>query len=88
MIYEVIVPKAVQKEIDALSDENLHDRITEEIEALGENPRPNGVLKMKGYASRYRIRLGNYRIVYDIHDGKLLVLVVQFGHRSGIYKTR
>jgi mRNA interferase RelE/StbE len=51
MIYKVIVPKAVQKQIDALSDENLRDRIEDEIEALTENPRPDGVTKMKGYNS-------------------------------------
>jgi mRNA interferase RelE/StbE len=88
MIYEVIVPKAVQKQIDALSDENLRDRIEDEIEALTENPRPDGVTKMKGYNSRYRIRIGNYRILYDINDGQLLVLVVQFGHRREVYRQR
>jgi mRNA interferase RelE/StbE len=86
MIYAVIVPKAVQKQIDALSDENLRDRIEDEIEALTENPRPDGVTKMKGSNSRYRIRIGNYRILYDINDGQLLVLVVQFGHRREVYR--
>jgi mRNA interferase RelE/StbE len=88
MIYEVIVPKSVQKEIDALLDEDLRDRIEEDIEALAENPRPNGVVKMKGHNSRYRIRIGNYRVVYDINDGKLLVLVLQCRHRREVYRKR
>jgi mRNA interferase RelE/StbE len=88
MIYEVIVPKSVQKEIDALSDEGLRDRIEEDIEALAENPRPDGVVKMKGHNSRYRIRIGNYRVVYDINDGQLLVLVVQCRHRREVYRKR
>jgi mRNA interferase RelE/StbE len=88
MIYEVIVPKGLQKKIDALSDESLRDRIEAEIEALTENPRPDGVTKMKGYNSRYRTRVGSYRIVYDINDGHLLVLVVQFGHRREVYRQR
>jgi mRNA interferase RelE/StbE len=88
MIYEVIVPKSVQKEIDALSDEDLRDRIEEDIEALAENPRPDGVVKMKGHNSRYRIRIGNYRVVYDINDGQLLVLVLQCRHRREVYRKR
>jgi mRNA interferase RelE/StbE len=88
MIYEVIVPKSVQKEIDALSDEGLRDRIEEDIEALSENPRPDGVVKMKGHNSRYRIRIGNYRVVYDINDGQLLVLVLQCRHRREVYRKR
>jgi mRNA interferase RelE/StbE len=88
MIYEVIVPKSVQKEIDALSDEGLRDRIEEDIEALAENPRPDGVVKMKGHNSRYRIRIGNYRVVYDINDGQLLVLVLQCRHRREVYRKR
>jgi mRNA interferase RelE/StbE len=88
MIYEIIVPKSVQKEIDALSDEGLRDRIEEDIEALAENPRPDGVVKMKGHNSRYRIRIGNYRVVYDINDGQLLVLVLQCRHRREVYRKR
>ena len=87
-MYEVIVPKSVQKFIDALSDEELRDRIEEEIESLVENPRPDGVVKLKGYHSRYRIRIGNYRVIYDINDGKLLILVVNFNHRREVYKKR
>ncbi len=70
MIYEVILPKSVQKTIDALLDEALRDRIELGIEALAENPRPDGVVKMKGHNSRYRIRIGNYRVIYDINDGQ------------------
>ena len=81
MMYEVIVPKSVQKVINALCDEDSRDRIEEKIESLVENPRPDGVVKMKGYNSRYRIRIGDYRVIYDINDRKLLILVVNFQHR-------
>ncbi len=87
MIYEVIVPRNVQKDIDELS-ENLRDRIEDALENLAEDPRPNGVVQMKGSDSRYRIRIGNYRVVYDINDGKLLVLVLQCQHRREVYKKR
>lgn len=87
MIYEVLVPKNVQKDINELS-ETLRDRIEEALEDLTEDPRPNGVVKMKDFDSRYRIRIGNYRVVYDINDGKLLVLVVQCQHRREVYRKR
>ena len=87
-MYEVIVPKNVQKVIDALSDEKLRDRIKEKLEALVEDPYPNGVAKIKGHNTRYRIRIGDYRIIYDIDDGKLLILVVNFQHRREVYKNR
>ena len=88
MMYEVIVPKNVQKVIDALSDEKLRDRIEEKLEALIEDPYPNGIVKMKGHNTRYRIRIGDYRVIYDINDGKLLILIVNFQHRREVYKDR
>ena len=87
MMYEVIVPKNVQKVIDALSDEKLRDRIEEKLEALVEDPRPDGVVKIKGHNTRYRIRIGDYRVIYDVNDGKLLILVVNFQHRREVYKN-
>lgn len=88
MMYEVIVPKSVQKVIDALSDENLRNRIEDKLEALVVIPRPDGVVKMKGHNARYRIRIGDYRVIYDINDGKLLILVVNFQHRREVYQKR
>ncbi|MBD2328497.1 type II toxin-antitoxin system RelE/ParE family toxin [Alkalinema sp. FACHB-956] len=67
MTYQVTVPKAVQKQIDALPLEIL-DRVAEIIQDLAENPRPNGVTKLKGSDRTYRLRVSDYRIVYDIYD--------------------
>jgi mRNA interferase RelE/StbE len=87
MSYKLITPKSVQKQIDELPDE-IRDRIDESIKALAENPRPDGVVKMKGSESEYRIRIGNYRIVYDINDGELTILLIQCRHRREVYKKR
>ena len=87
MSYKLITPKSVQKQIDALPDE-IRDRIDESIKALAENPRPDGVVKMKGSESEYRIRIGNYRVVYDINDGELTILLIQCRHRREVYKKR
>ncbi len=49
-------------------------------------PRPNGVKKLQGEENSYRIRVGDYRVIYDIFDDVLLVSVVDIGHRSKVYK--
>jgi mRNA interferase RelE/StbE len=55
------------------------------IDKLPDNPRPSGCRKLKG-ADVYRIRVGDYRVVYEIHDDVLIVLVVRVAHRSEVYK--
>ncbi len=61
-------------------------RIKKKIEALGQNlPEPN-TTKMKGNNSFHKIRSGDYPIIYEIHDDKLVILIVKVGHRKDIYK--
>lgn len=60
-------------------------RIAERIEALEDDPRPPGCKKMAG-ADLWRIRIGDYRVVYSIEDAQLIVLVVRVGHRREIYR--
>ncbi len=76
MTYQIITPKSVQKQIDALPEE-IRDRIDEAVKALAENPRPDGVAKMKGSDSEYRIRIRNYRVIYEINDGELIILLIR-----------
>ena len=65
--------------------QEVQKRLARRIEALSRNPRPAGVEKLKGLPDLYRLRLGDYRILYQIQDKILLVLVVQVGHRREIY---
>jgi mRNA interferase RelE/StbE len=65
MSYSVIVPKPVQKQLNQLSEE-VRDRILDKILEFVENPRPSGVKKLKGYDNEYRVRVGDYRIRYQI----------------------
>jgi len=65
---------------------NIGVRLARAIDALAENPRPQGVEKRSGYEDRYRIREGDYRIVYTIRDTALIVLIVRVGHRKDIYR--
>jgi mRNA interferase RelE/StbE len=87
MTYTIVVPKTVKKQLDALSDE-VFERISVKIQQLAENPRPNGVVKLKGSANEYRIRIGEYRVRYEIDDRVLVILLLQCRHRRDAYKER
>ncbi|AZG48851.1 type II toxin-antitoxin system RelE family toxin [Gordonia insulae] len=60
-------------------------RIRTAVDALPADPRPHGVTKLSGTTDSYRIRVGNYRIVYTIDDGELIIVVVRIGHRKEVY---
>jgi mRNA interferase RelE/StbE len=66
--------------------EQVQKRMAVKVSALAKNPRPPGVEKLSGAESLYRIRIGDYRIIYEIQDQVLLVLVVKVGHRGEIYR--
>jgi len=59
--------------------------IVKKIQALAHNPRPVGVAKLQGGRDLYRIRTGDFRIIYEIFDKKLVILIIKVGHRSHIY---
>ena len=63
-------------------------RIVRAAEALADEPRPDGCVKLVGDDNAWRIRVGDYRILYEIHDRRLLILVVRIGHRKDIYRKR
>jgi len=83
-MYTVIIEKPVIKYIEKLP-ENVYKRIKAAILSLEENPRPQGVEKLTN-RDAYRIRVGDYRIIYTIKDKILLVTVIDAGHRRDIYK--
>ncbi len=85
MTYRLSVPKAVQKQLDALP-QKIHRRVSEHILALTDNPRPPGCIKLKGYKDQYRIRIGDYRVLYEIDDRRQLVSVRQIRHRREAYR--
>jgi mRNA interferase RelE/StbE len=61
-------------------------RIAARIEALADNPYPPGTRKMTGEEHAYRIRIGDYRVVYDVLDDAIIVLVLRIGHRKDVYR--
>ncbi len=82
--YKIFFKKSVEKDLKIISKRDL-SKILEKIELLQVDPRPVGSEKLTGQ-ERYRIRQGNYRIVYSIQDYELTVWVVKVGHRRDIYK--
>lgn len=61
-------------------------RLMHAIHALADDPRPQGVVKLQGDENLWRVRVGQYRVLYEIHDGRLIVLVVRAGHRRNVYR--
>lgn len=65
----------------------LQQRLGAEIDALASNPRPQSCKKLKGYDDLYRVRVGDWRIIYAVRDAQLLIVVVEVGPRSGVYQN-
>ncbi|HEY5041538.1 MAG TPA: type II toxin-antitoxin system RelE/ParE family toxin [Verrucomicrobiae bacterium] len=84
MKFQIILPKSVQKELDRLPDE-IANRILARLAALETSPRPADVKKLKGREA-WRIRVGAYRVIYEIHDRILQIIVITVGHRREIYR--
>jgi mRNA interferase RelE/StbE len=61
-------------------------RIRAAIDLLAENPRPPGCVALQGEPAAYRVRVGDFRILYEVLDGLLLVQVVRIGHRQEVYR--
>ncbi len=84
--YELVFRKSVAKDLHHIPKEDVA-RILERIRSLAENPRPPGCEKLSSL-ERYRIRQGVYRIVYEVQDRRLVVLVVKVAHRRDVYRER
>ena len=82
--YDLVVKKSAERELRALPKPDLR-RVTERIRALSHNPRPPGCEKLSGH-DQYRIRQGDYRIVYAIDDAAHIVTLVKIGHRREVYR--
>jgi mRNA interferase RelE/StbE len=76
---------AAARQLEKL-DPPIRRRIGTAIDGLVENARPQGAKKIQGSEDLWRIRIGDYRVIYQIHDRQLLVVIVTIGHRSDIYR--
>lgn len=85
MSYQVLLEAAARRQIKKLP-EAVQASLLARITDLGEDPRPAGYKKLKGRKNEYRIRSGNYRVIYSIEDKALVVRVIRAGHRSDAYE--
>lgn len=81
--YTVVFPKSVQKQIDRLPGKEA-ERVLDRIAALETDPRPHDCKKLKGREA-WRVRVGDYRIIYEIHDRALQIVLIVVGHRRDVY---
>jgi mRNA interferase RelE/StbE len=82
--YRIVFRKSVAKDLRRIPNQDLR-RILAVIDSLSEEPRPSGVEKLSGQ-ERYRVRQGSYRIIYEINDREVVVVVVKVGHRKDVYR--
>ncbi len=85
-MYSVELTKKAHKSLKKI-DRSILKRIFKALQDLSINPFPTGFKKLKGQTEeKYRIRVGDYRIIYTIRNGELIILVLTIGHRKDIYK--
>jgi len=87
MIYEVTLAPAAARQLRKF-DPQVRRRIQAAIELLANDPRPPTATRLVGGAGEWRVRTGDYRIIYEIEENRLLVLVLNVGHRREIYQRR
>lgn len=84
--YRLLIKASAAKEIEALGTKADRQRVVQRIQQLAADPRTSGSEKLAGYADRYRVRQGQYRIIYFIDDGRREVTIFKVGHRSDVYR--
>ena len=81
--YTMLIAPGAERKLAAL-DKPIQRRVAARIDSLAENPRPAGVKMLHGKANTWRLRVGDYRILYTIEDNRLVVLVIKIGHRREV----
>ncbi len=84
-LYEIVFARSARKELQALP-QTVAERILEKVELLASNPRPSGCKKLRGHSGLWRIRIGEYRVIYSIDDNKLIIDISVIRHRSEAYR--
>jgi mRNA interferase RelE/StbE len=84
--YKLSIKPSAGKELEAVGSKADRTRIVSKISALATTPRPHGAEKLAGYDDRYRVRQGNYRVVYEIDDDSSHVTIYKIGHRREVYR--
>ena len=83
--YSLEIKPSAQKELDPL-DDAVYTRIDRKILALADNPRPAGCKKLSGYKDHWRVRVGDWRVLYTIDDQAKLINITRIAHRREVYQ--
>lgn len=83
--YQIEWRKSTKRDLKAIPVQQV-ERIINAVTALANDPRPSGCTKLSGSDCAYRIRIGDYRVIYEIFDNKLLIEIVKAAHRKNIYR--
>jgi mRNA interferase RelE/StbE len=84
-VYRILLEQSAERDLRRLSPE-IHDRVIRALQRLAGNPRPAGCRKLTGTANDWRIRVGDYRVVYDVDDTARTVRVNRVRHRREVYR--
>jgi mRNA interferase RelE/StbE len=84
-VYEVLLERRAERDIKRLPKE-IFDRLIPHLKALSENPKPSGCRKISGSRSDWRIRIGDYRVIYEVNEQEHAVKVMRIRHRKNVYR--
>ncbi len=85
MTYQIVLAPSAARQLRKF-DPDIRRRIQAVLELLAESPRPPAATQLVGGAGEWRVRTGDYRVIYEIDDGRLLILVLRMGHRREVYE--
>ena len=85
-VYRLLIKASATKELEAVGTKTDRQRIVARIQALAADPRLKGSEKLAGYADRYRVRQGSYRIIYLVDDERREITIFKIGHRKDVYR--
>ena len=84
--YKVLIKKSAAKELEGIAREKDRARIVNRILSLADDLRPSGVEKLSGTSEKYRIRQGDYHVIFEIEDESAIVIIVKIGHRKDVHR--
>ena len=82
--YKILIRRSAEKELRRIGPEKI-SQLAEKIKALSENPRPSAAKMLQGEDRHWRLRVGDYRVVYGINDTDLSMMIIKIGHRREVY---
>ena len=85
MKYAIEFTRSAQRALEGIPERDLK-KVARRVDALADNPRPPGTKKLRGGTDEYRLRVGDYRVIYSVTDSGLLVTVIRIAHRRDAYR--